>query len=476
MRGTGGRTAGDDRGAYGGTAAPAAAGWPGRGAGPAARMAPRRGRRRRRAAAPRQRLPGLRPAVARRVLLALVLLAVVFFPVSGLVPSDQRQQAPCHGCDAVQPSVTQRWTASLPGAWLAGGSSGSGVTGTVPATGQAYAAVGGGIAVLGDGLTLTAYSVANGSQRWQVTLPGPAGASIVSVRAWPGAVTAGVLAPGGRSRTEAVVAAATGAELGEYPAAVFGGAVTASPATTVVVGRNGVTSYDNANGRVRWYRPTGRNRSWRADGQTLYVAESADGYLGSSPVTALKVINLKTGTERTLGSPLGHPFSGTLAIADDGIVVFASASGVTAYSGSTGGMLWSIAGAVPEGTDPAAQLVYLTSAGTTLTGVDPLTGRVKTSVSGSVADGAAEMYVVRNGVALGLDSGANGDAWGYDVAAGRVTWTSAQLPWPHYFADLSGLGGSAASDGDGTVVVVAACPRPAAAGTCADPELVAFTL
>jgi hypothetical protein len=135
-----------------------------------------------------------------------------------------------------------------------------------------------------------------------------------------------------------------------------------------------------------------------------------------------------------------------------------------------------MAGAVTEGIDPAADLIYLTSAGTTLTGVDPLTGQVKTSVSGSVADGAAGMYVVRDGVALGLDSGANGDAWGYDVAAGRVSWTSAQLPWPHYFSDLSGLGGSAANSGGGNVVVVAACPQATSADTCADPELVAFTL
>jgi len=419
--------------------------------------------------------------VARRVLLALVLLAVVFFPVSGLVPSDQPEPSACHGCGAAQPAITQRWAAALSGPWLAGGAAGSSATGTVPAGGQAYVAVGGGIAVVGDGLLLTAFSIANGSPLWQATLPAPAGASIVSVRAWPGAVTAGILAADGRSRTEMVVAAADGQELGEYPSALFGGAVAASLTTTVVVGRKGVTSYDNENGRVRWYRATGQNKFWRADGQTLYVAESADGYLGSSPVTALKVINLKTGNERTLGSPLGRPFSGTLATADDGIVLFASASAVTAYSGSTGGVLWSMAGAVPEGTDPAARLVYLTSDGTTLTGVDPLTGRVKTSVSGSVADGAAGMYVVRDGVALGLDNGANGDAWGYDVAAGRVTWTSAALPWPHYFADLSGLGGSAASSGDSDsgdsdVVVVAACPQAAAAGACADPELVAFNL
>jgi hypothetical protein len=430
-------------------------------------------RRGRRPAGPRrQRLLGLRPAAARRLLLALVLLAVVFFPASGLVPSDQPQPAVCRGCAAAQPVNAQRWTAPLDGAWLVG----SGVAGTVPAAGQAYAAVGGGMAVVADGATLTAFSASGGRQLWQVTLPEPAGASIVSVRAWPGAVTAGVLAPGGRSRTEVVLAGGTGAELTDYPAAVFGGAVSASAATTVVIGVKGVTSYDNQNGRVRWYRWTGRNRSWRADGQTLYVAESADGYLGSSPVTALKVINLGTGGERTLGSPLGNPFSGTLALAAGGVVLFASGSGVTAYRGSTGDLLWSMAGAVPEGADPAAGLIYLTAPGPALTGVDPLTGQVKTSVSGSVADGSAGVYVVRGGTALGLDSGANGDAWGYDVAAGRLAWTSAALPWPHYFSDLSGLGGSAASSGDSDLVVIAACPRASSAGACADPELAAFDL
>jgi hypothetical protein len=162
----------------------------------------------RRGAAPRQRLLGLRPSVARRVLLALVLLAVVFFPVSGLVASGQQQQAACRGCSAAEPAITQSWTAPLPGTWLAGGSNGSGGTGTVPAGGQAYVAVGGGMAVVGDGLTLTAFSLDHGRRLWQATLPEPAGASIMSVRAWPGAVTVGILAAGGRTRTEAVVAAA----------------------------------------------------------------------------------------------------------------------------------------------------------------------------------------------------------------------------------------------------------------------------
>jgi len=408
---------------------------------------------------------------------------VVCVPASDLVPDvQQQQQSACRGCSADQPAIAQRWAAPLSGTWLAGGGSGSGGgssggTGTVPATGQAYVAVGGGIAVLGDGLTLTAFTLGNGSQLWQVTLPEPAGASIMSVRAWPGAVTAGILTAGGRTRTEAVVATATGRRLRQYPAAVFGGAVAASLTTTVVVGDKGVTSYDNQTGGVRWYRPIGQDRFWRADGQTLYVAESAGGYLGSSPVTALKVINLKSGMERTLSSPLGHPFSGTLAIAADDMVLFASASGVTAYSESTGGLLWSRAGAVPEGTDPVARLVYLTSAGAALIGVEPLTGQVKTSIPGSVADGAAGVYVVRDGLALGLDNGANGAAWGYDVAAGLVTAAPAPLPWPHYFADLSGLGGSAASPGDSDLVVVAACPRLTPSGSaCAEPELVAFAL
>jgi PQQ-like domain len=207
------------------------------------------------------------------------------------------------------------------------------------------------------------------------------------------------------------------------------------------------------------------------------VAVSDGGYLGSSPVTALQVMNLPSGAERQLSSPLGQPFAGTLAAAADGVALFASASGVTAYSGSTGETLWSRAGTVPEGTDPARGLVYLTSADTALIGVDPQTGQVKTSVSSSVANAGAALYVVRDGVALGLDSGANGDAWAYDVAVGRVTWTSSSLPWPHYFSDLSGLGGSAAVSSDSDVVVIAACPQlVSSSGACADPELAAFTL
>ena len=393
------------------------------------------------------------PAWTRRGVLAVVLLAVAFFPVPGAASG---QQPPaCRGCRA-QPVNAERWASRLPGQWAAS----DGATGTVPASGQDYVAVGGGVTAVGGGLTVTCYDLRDGHLRWQATLPAPAGSAVMSVRAWPGVVTAGVAGPSGRTRTEFVLDAVTGAVLGWHPAAIFGGAVEASAAATVIIGPDSVTSYDNTDGHVRWRRQTGAGQTWRADGGTLYVAESAQGYLGSAPVTGLRIIDLNSGTERTLASPPGHPFSGTMSAAADGAVLFTSAAGVTAYSGSTGGALWSAPGALPEGADPSANLVYLTSPGGALVGVDPLTGAAKASVNGSTAGGAAGMYVVRGGVALGLDSGQGGDAWGYNLAAGRVTWTAPGLPWPHYFADLSGLGGSAGQSTD--VVVIAVCERLAA--------------
>jgi hypothetical protein len=422
---------------------------------------------------------GSRQSAARRVVVTVALLAVVLFPLPGLASDTPSRPPACTGnACRVLPVSAQRWVVALAGPWSAGaGPAAAGDGGTVPAFGQqAYVAVGGAITVLGTGLNLTAYTLSHGKQLWDTALSAPDGTVITSVRAWPDVVTVGLLAPGGRSRTELVLDAATGDELRRYPAAVLGGAVTASKATTVIVGPSAVTSYDNATGRIRWQRKAAGGQSWQADGQTLYLAQSPGGYLSSSPVAALKVINLGTGSERVLSSPAGSPFSGTLAMAARGAVLFASPMGVTAYSGSTGGELWSMARALPEGTDPAAGLVDLTSSAGALIGVDPLTGTVRGTVPASAASGAAGLYVVRDGVALGLSGGANGSAWGYNMARRLVTLTSPPLPWPHFFSDLSGLGGSAAASGD--TVVVTACPHLAAAssGLCADPELVALTL
>jgi hypothetical protein len=415
----------------------------------------------RRKARPKARRAGVTPALARRGVLAAVLLAIIIIPLPSLAAS---QPAPsCRGCHAPTANA-ERWAVRLSGQWAAG----DGATGTVPVSGQAYVAVGGGMAVVGDGLTLTGYQLRNGAVSWQTRLTAGPGWQIMSVRAWQGVVTAGVTGPSGTTRTEVVVDGTTGAELRRYPAAVFGGAVAASPQTTVVIGTDSVTSYDNTTGKVRWRRGTTAGQTWRTDGDTLYLTQSA-GSLGAGPVTELQVIDLSSGTERSLDSPVDNPFPGTLAGAIDGTVLFTSASGVTAYSGLTGDVMWTSAGTVPEGTDPVAGLVYLTTDTGALVGVDPVTGKMVSSVSGSATTGSAGMYVVRGGVALGLDSGANGDAWGYSAGADRVTWTAASLPWPHYYSDLSGVGGSASQAGD--VVVITACPRLAAPSASTTPSV-----
>jgi hypothetical protein len=402
------------------------------------------------------------PARQRRWVLAETLLAIIFVPLPG---SAAGQQSPCTTCRAAQPAnlSAERWAVALPGNWAVD----PGATGTVPESGQAYVAAGNGVVVVGLGLTVAAYRLSNGAPLWQLRIDAPAGTAIMSVRAWKGVVTAGIDRPNGSSRSEAVIDTDSGTVLRQYPAAVFGGAVEATTQYTDIVGTTAVTSYDNSTGRVRWQRRTDAGQAWRTDGATLYVTQSAGGYLGAGPVTGLQVINLSSGAERPMASPTGQPFPGTLAGAAQGDVLFTSASGVTAYSGTTGDLLWSAAGAVPEGADPVAGLIYLTSPSGALTGVNPRTGVTVTSVPGSATTGSAGMYAVRGGVALGLDSGAEGEAWGYSVGAGRVTWTAPGLPWPHYFSDLSGVGGSAAASG--VTAVIAACPHPAPASASPPP-------
>jgi hypothetical protein len=174
----------------------------------------------------------------------------------------------------------------------------------------------------------------------------------------------------------------------------------------------------------------------------------------SAPASALHRIDLATGSEVVVRPIEGLSFPGTLSGAFDGVVLFSSEAGVTAYNGSTGARLWSAHGAVPEGIDHSPRRIYLTE-GSNLVGVDPQTGKVKATASGSAVNGAAGVYVVRNGAALGLDQGASGGAWGYALAVQRVTRAAPGLPWPHYFVDLSGVGGSA--DQAGNLVVIAAC-------------------
>ncbi len=400
----------------------------------------------------------------------IVAIAVVPGPASAARPCTSR---------ACQSAGVVRWARPLPGTWVAQ----PGLAGTTPAQGDAYAAMGARVAAIGIGTTVFAYRSRSGAPAWESSLAGfRAGSRIVSVRVWPGVVTAGVDVPGRRAgdagaRREVVLDSATGRLIRSYPAAPFGGAVTADSARTVIVGSTGVTSYSNRTGAVQWSRPTGpAAQAWRVSGNDLYLTVSAGGYLSNGPVRQLRKIFLRSGGQRLIRPP-GRSFRGVLSRVFDGVVVFADAKGTIAYSATTGRKLWRRLGAVPENADALGGLLYLTD-GSSLAGVDPETGRTEAQVSGGSTTGTSGFYAVRDGVVLGLDQGAQGDAWGYGVAVGRVLWTNPHLPWPHYFVDLSGIGGSTGPRSGGILLATCgqagAVPRGSTSPVCDRPELVAL--
>jgi hypothetical protein len=461
----------------------------------------------------------------RRLSFAAILLLAALTPgVAAGWSSFSCQQVRCESAGSV------RWIRPVPGSWAVQ----NGEVGTTPASGQAYAALGSQVAVVGAGLSVSAYRAGTGQRLWSTVLTGfPAGSAITAIRVWRGVVTVGVVPPavtgpvpgatpapaatpgpgttpspratpspgaapapgstpapgatpaastghapgggtaphGGPPREEVLLRAATGHQVRAYPAAQFGGAVAASAATTVIVGPHAVTSYANRTGAVRWSRPTGSiPQAWQVDGASLYMAVAAGGYLGSAPVTALRRINLGTGAQR-LVRPGGPSFPGALSLAYRGVVVFTSARWARAYSGTTGRELWHYPGALPDTFDAVAGRLYLIS-GNTLIGVNPQTGATLARVNAASSSG---LYGVREGALLGIDHGALGKAWAYDIAAQQVLWTSRPLPWPHFFVDLSGIGGSAPPAQDAVLLAICGQVGAQAPGTgaprCARPEL-----
>jgi len=303
-----------------------------------------------------------------RVALGVLVAAVI---VTGGLAA-RLESGSCRGSQCATDRIV-RWSRALPGSWVADNA----VEGTVFGQGQAYAAAGEGVAVIGFGLTVNAYEVTTGFPRWAETLKGlPAGSAIVSVRAFRGVVTIGVAPPSGltgdvTSRQEVVLDGMTGKQLRTYPAARSGGAVWASPTRTVIVGQASVTSYANGTGRAVWRDPTGpAQQAWRVAGRKLYVTVSARGQVGTAPV---RQIDLRTGSERLIRPPLDS-FDGTLAGVVDGVLVFSGSSGLSTYSLASGHLIGQRPGAVVEGTDPVRRILYADIGGA-LTGIDPVTGR-----------------------------------------------------------------------------------------------------
>jgi hypothetical protein len=413
---------------------------------------------------------------ARRGILAVVLVAAAVIP--GHASSEASKHCPGERC---APTGSILWTRGLPGQWVAE----DGVTGTVPESGDAYVAANANLAVLGDGTLVAAYHARTGEPLWDSLLTGfGPGAAIVSLRAWPAVVAVGVEVPatsGEQSWYAVIFSAGTGAQLASYPSAQLGGAVWAGKSSVVVVGSSAVTSYANATGRALWRQATGRvAQAWKVSGRYLYIEETAGGYLSSSPVTALRRIDLQNGAEQSIRPP-GRAFAGTLAGVVGGVALFAGTDGLSGYSAQSGRLLWPLSSRQHQpGTleliDTSTQTVYVSS-GDTLIGLNVRTGK---AVSRPVPALSASLYAITRGVALGLDQaeGDLGEAWGYDVVTRRVVWTSAALPWPHFFVDPTGLGGSVSSPRGITLLTTCAAQGAAsgsnAATPCLRPQLTAI--
>ena len=178
-------------------------------------------------------------------------------------------------------------------------------------------------------------------------------------------------------------------------------------------------------------------------------------------MTALRRINLRTGAERLVQARRAR-LCRPLSLAFDGVVLFAGADGSPPTARAPAPACGTGQAGLPESVDVAGRRLYLL-VGNALVGVDP--GRRGPGWPGSRGATAASagLYGVRAGAVLGLDHGALGKAWGYDVATQRVLWTSAPLPWPHYFVDPSGIGGSTHPGIDG-VAAGRVCGARAAGG------------
>ncbi len=279
---------------------------------------------------------------------------------------------------------------------------------------------------------------------------------------------------GHRPANEVILAAATGRQIRAYPAAAYGGTAAADGARSVIVGTRSVTSYDNATGKVIWRLPTGSAaQAWRVDEGELYVTVAAGGYLGTAPVN-------RTAADQPAhrGAPADPARPRVLRrvpapARPTGCCCSRDHAGLSAYGGTSGRLLWLRPGVVPQTVDPVRQTLYVT-AGSALIGLDSRTGA---RIKGAYVPGSSGVFAVQDAVAIGLDQGARGVAWGYGVARRRVIWTSPPVPWPHYFMDLSGIGGSA-DPASGTVLLTAcaklgSAPASEAGQPCLRPELVA---
>jgi len=194
----------------------------------------------------------------------------------------------------------------------------------------------------------------------------------------------------------------------------------------VIVGPTSVASYANATGKAVWRDPIGpAEQAWLVAGRSVYVTVSAHGQVGTAPVTAVRQIDLRTGSERLIRPP-GGSFDGRLAAVVAGVLVFSGSTGLRMYSAATGHLTGQRPGAVVEGVDPVLGILYPDVRGV-LTGIDPVTGH---DAPGTAAAMSVGIYGVRAGVALGLTPGAGVRPGGSASRRGTSSGRRSHCPGP----------------------------------------------
>ena len=259
-------------------------------------------------------------------------LAVAPGPASAARPCDTR---------LCQAAGQARWTE--PAARLVGGRAGAGRH-TPAQAGEAYAAIGRQLAVVGLGDVVQAYRASTGSPLW-ISSAGSGfgdGAQIVAVRSWPKVITAGVSVPGrspgaASTRGEVVLSAASGlilvlpsgpvrrrGERGRGPhrdRRDYGGDLLQQP------DRRGAVS-----------RPIGAAaQAWKTDGNEVYLTGRPR--LPERGAGA-RVAQGKPAHRGAAADPAAGPVvPGRADRAIGGVLVFTGPRGSIAYSGSTGAWL-----------------------------------------------------------------------------------------------------------------------------------------
>ena len=131
--------------------------------------------------------------------------------------------------------------------------------------------------------------------------------------------------------------AVSGKQIRTFPATRFGGAVNATVRSTVVIGRNAVTSYSNSTGRCALALRDRLGPAGLGAQRGLAVRDRVrDGRGRDGAGYRRPADQLETGKEGLI-QPVGGAFDGRLSGAFHGTLLFLAGDGLRMYNEKTGG-------------------------------------------------------------------------------------------------------------------------------------------